>query len=862
MAHHSPIPLPDGFERFPREALEQSIPERFARVAARAPDRLAVVAPDRRLTYAELDGASDRVAAAIVGRAGDDNEPVVVLAGQSASLVAGIMGALKARRCYVPLDAAFPEPRLRRTVERSGADVVLATAATRGLAQRLSGRDTQIVDIDDPGAIAGRRWRRPGPDDLAYVYYTSGSTGEPKGVCDTHRNVLHNVMRYTNTLGFTPADRLTLLQRPAFSGAVSSLFGAILNGATSCIFDLAAEGPAALRRWLAAERITVYHSVPSIFRAIAHDGAAYEQLRIVRLEGDRAARVDLELFDRHFRGDTVLVNGLGATECGLVRQFVFRPGDPLPDTVPVGYPVEDMEVTVAGTDHGALPVGEAGEIVVTSRYLAQGYWHDRESTDLRFVSEPGRGRSYRTGDRGRLDADGCLHLLGRTDLRQRFRGQDVEAEAIERALVAAALAREVAVRAHVAPDGNERLVAYVVPPDGTAPGGRQLREALAGHLPAASLPTDFVLLDALPVGESGKVDVDALALPSRSRTGLGVPYVGPRNVTEAALASIWARVLGVDRVGVLDGFRDLGGDSLSAAEVLAEAATRLDVDLPQSVLIHASTIDELARAIERAVQGAAPPAVQRLQGGTATPIVFATGDLVGGGLYCRRLAPQLGPERPFYAVSPYDPRVEPVPGTIEEMARGRLGELRELLPAGECVVAGFCGPGGVLAYELAAQLEREGSSVSALILIDTFPIAPRLPGEMRRPPLGTVIRGVSRMLRAVPALRRRVLPVLGRWRRRPLHAPDMLTSHERAAALYDPGPIDAPIRILWPADEPRHPSLARFRKGWSAVSPRTAVTPIPGDHLAAVTVESEGLAAAMLEAIAAVEAGTADRRPR
>jgi len=184
------VPVLEGFEPFPREALDGSIPERFARMVEAAPKRLAILAPDRNLTYAELDAASDAVAAVLIERGGACSDPVVVLAEQSASLAIAIMGTLKAGRCYLPLDPVFPKRRLARTIERSGAGVILSISRTRELAARLAETaGLLVVEVDALGATAGGFCKRPKPDDLAYIYYTSGSTGEPKGVYDTHRNV-------------------------------------------------------------------------------------------------------------------------------------------------------------------------------------------------------------------------------------------------------------------------------------------------------------------------------------------------------------------------------------------------------------------------------------------------------------------------------------------------------------------------------------------------------------------------------------------------------------------------------------------------------------------------------------------------
>jgi Thioesterase domain len=221
----------------------------------------------------------------------------------------------------------------------------------------------------------------------------------------------------------------------------------------------------------------------------------------------------------------------------------------------------------------------------------------------------------------------------------------------------------------------------------------------------------------------------------------------------------------------------------------------------------------------------------------------------------------LGTDRPFYAISPYYPHREPTPVTIEQMARERLLALRHHLPAGPCIVAGFCGPGGTLAYEMARQIECEGSRVLALFLIDTFPIFPKLRGEQRSMPVRVAIRAVDKVLRAAPSFRRQVILSISKYRRRTSTEnffrswphPDAFEAYLTAAGAYEPEPIEAPLHILWPIDEPAHPSIEEFRSGWGIVAPQVKVTPVPGDTLGAVTLQVDNLAAAMLEAIASVE---------
>jgi acyl-coenzyme A synthetase/AMP-(fatty) acid ligase len=291
----------------------------------------------------------------------------------------------------------------------------------------------------------------------AYIYYTSGSTGEPKGVFDTHRNVLHNVMRYTNSLGIGADDRLTLLQGPAFSGAVSSMLGALLNGAALYPFDVPQEGADRIGPWLAEHELTMYHSVPALFRRVAAAGRPLPALRVVRLEGDLAVPRDLELFQARCGPGTTLVNGLGATECGLVRQYVVDHRAALPrSAVPVGYPVEDMDVLLVDPEGRRVAAGEVGEIAVQSHYVASGYWDRPDLTEAAFraPATPGGPRLYRTGDMGRMAADGCLDHLGRRDQQVKIRGERVDVESIQAALLSSGVARETVVTAQRSDHGD------------------------------------------------------------------------------------------------------------------------------------------------------------------------------------------------------------------------------------------------------------------------------------------------------------------------------------------------------------------------------------------------------------------------
>jgi len=602
-----------AFVPFDRGALEQSIPQRFERQADAHPGRLAVKIGEEAWTYDTLDRTANRVARALPSLAGPHPRPVVLLIEQSPSLVAAILGVLKAGGLYLPLETSHAPGLVATVVNEARPGLVLADAAGAALADQAA-RGIPVLRVDEllAGGGSGERLEiAVAPHAPAYIYYTSGSTGRPKGVVDTHRNVLHNVMRYTNSLGIDRDDRLTLLQAPSFSGAVSSLFGALLNGAAVFPYDLRRLGAARLGEWLVRERITIYHSVPALFRLAAAGAAAFPDLRLIRLEGDQMSRRDWVMFRERFLEGCVLVNGLGATECGLVRQFFIDRTMPLADgVVPIGYPVEDMDVQVV--DEAGRPVdgGQVGEIAVRSRYLALGYYERPDLTASAFVpdrSEPGI-RTYRTGDLGRLHPDGCLDHLGRRDARLKIRGQWVDLAELEAALLGAQGVREAAVRVHAGASDEPRLVAYIVPRDEAAPAVSALRAYLAAGLPAAAVPAAFVMLTRLPLTDNGKVDRAALPPPAPDRPDLDTEFVAPRAGLEQAIAAIWAEVLHLERIGIHDTFFDLGGDSLSLSQMHGRLQLQLGADVPIVALFEHPTIHALASHLDPDPAPTVPPA--------------------------------------------------------------------------------------------------------------------------------------------------------------------------------------------------------------------------------------------------------------
>jgi amino acid adenylation domain-containing protein len=590
------------FAPFPRDALKRSIPDCFAEQVSLYPARIAIGTSEGSVTYGELGQTVGRIARTLLEHCGPAAEPVALFFDQGTSLVAAALGVLAAGKYYVPLDPAYPRAYLLATLRDLQPRLTLTDRHHRDPASRLVPDCGQILAIDEIDTTTVARASLPtvAPDALAYIFYTSGSTGRAKGVMDTHRNVLHNIMRYTNSLRITADDRFTLMQPASSSGSVSDIFGALLTGAALFPVDLHHEDLAGLATWINREHLTIYHSAPAIFRHIAQSVAALPSLRVIRLEGDTTSPRDVDLFRTRCAADSTLVNGLGLTECGLVRQYFVTRSTPVDAPVPVGYAVEDMTVAVIDAAGREVPAGEIGEIVVESSFLAQGYWGQPDLTAERFSAVPDRPevRRYRTGDLGRLRPDGCLLHLGRIDFQPKVRGHRIDTEAIEAALLELPTVREAAVMVRADAPDDPRVVAYCVASGSPTPTVSALRRHLTERFPRDRLPAAYVWLPRLPLTDNGKVNRRALPAPEYGSDR--VEYRPPHTPIEAAIADIWSELMKLPRVGIDDNFFDLGGHSLLAMQALSRVNHALGTDLTMRQLFDAPTVNGLAlAALER-----------------------------------------------------------------------------------------------------------------------------------------------------------------------------------------------------------------------------------------------------------------------
>ena len=577
----------------------------FEGQVARHPGRIAVVSDDSRLTYHELNQAANRIAQILLANLASDETTVALLFRPGTSIVAAILGVLKAGKIYVALDPSYPQQRTAYMLEDCEARLLLTDTRHFSFAQQVAQRGQEVVNCDDidPGpAVANPNCGVFG-NTAAFLLYTSGSTGNPKGVLHNHRNVLVEVRNYTSDVRICPDDRLAVWHSFSFANSIRNLYGALMNGAAVFPYDLPGQGLMPLVEWIRKNEITMIHTLATTFRAfvgILPGDATFPSVRILRLGGEPINSDDVKKFKRHFLPPCVLMHVMGPTETFSIRRhFIGHDWNGEEGKVPVGYPVSGKEVLLFDEKGQRVGPNEAGEIVVRSKYLAVGYWRQPQLTQAAFVPDPdgGEERFYFTGDLGVMRPDGCLMHLGRKDFQVKIRGNRIETGEIEAALSKVDSVKAAVVHAQPNVDGEQRLVAYVIAAPGKTATIDELRRGLAQTLPDAMMPASFVFLEDFPLLPNGKIDRRALPVPSIDRPVLPVPYAPPRDLTESKLTAIWTEVLQLGRIGIDDRFLDLGGDSLRATQILGRTMNSFGIELSVSDLIRTETIAQMAELI-------------------------------------------------------------------------------------------------------------------------------------------------------------------------------------------------------------------------------------------------------------------------
>ena len=837
------------FDRTSSSSPTHTVADRFETVARLFPEQLAVQDRTRSLTYAQLYRLVQRLAEATAAMVATRPGPVAILLPHEVRFPAAILAVLTAGRGFAALDANDPTERIKLIAAHATASAVVSAGRLAQEAKRLF-PDLPVLDIETTDAPR-KKTNRSTADDLAYIIYTSGSTGAPKGVYQNHRGLLRDIMHCTKTQEICCEDRLALFNSPTNISGLRVSLSALLNGATLDVIDPRELQPSGVACEIRDRGITIFRSVPTLFRRVVEaldEGEVLENLRLVLLGGDRVDWRDFELFKRACQPRARFGVHLGATECSTlylewyVDEFMPRTG-----LLPVGRCVPERSTVLLDEDGRPVPDGVVGEFVVSSRHLALGYWRDPHLTALAFSTDPvdPQVRVFKTGDLGRRRPDGLFEHVGRKDDQIKLRGHRIDPTEIESVLREQADVREAAVVVRRDETGTpQSLAAYVEQlssTEGLHPS--DLRSMLANRLPRYMIPATFQVVDALPRLPNLKLDrvrlkeLDAARrseqrdaasdrnpgtirgmLPNEDSIAPS-PLVGPLHYQ---IAEIWQRLVGREDIEYDDNFFEIGGDSLLATQMICEVEAVTGQKIPPSALGTVFTIRELTATVMRRIPATAERATCAKQG-RGTPFLFCHGDYATRGLYALKLVEMLTCDQPVYLVDPFldsDPEF-----SIEEMAQACLPHILEANSTDAFSLGGFCN-GALLAWEIAHQLERLGREVELVALIE----APSLNAR----PLFRTIAQLNGFIAAVaPGQLSRKFALDGMravWRKMgiPRYGP-----YTRAVVNYVPPKIMS--RVVCLITEDSRLKVEFSWRPWTKLARNVSCHYIAGTHLGCIT---------------------------
>jgi amino acid adenylation domain-containing protein len=803
----SPAMLPDAFR---------------AQVAAR-PDAIAIRFGDQAVSYAALDARADAIAATLHAAGLKQGDLVGICLDRSPDMVAALFAVHRIGAAYLPLDPDFPAARLDYIATDAGAAALLTE---RRLSHVLPDCPLKRILIDDIAPCGTIPSVAVQPTDLAYVLYTSGSTGNPKGVEIGHAALINLLTSFRANPGFTAEDSLLAVTTLSFDIAALELFLPLISGGELIVAPKSVTAdPRQLNELFVTARPSVMQATPATWRALIEAGwQGSPSLRI--LCGGEALPRDLA--ESLIQRSGELWNVYGPTETTIWSTVArVTPGD---GPVPIGRPLANTSVHILDKYRNTAPIGVVGELFIGGAGLAHGYRHRPDLTAERFITIRGE-RLYRTGDLARYRPDGTILCLGRVDNDEKIRGYRVAVEEIEGALAEHPDIVAAAVRSWPDASGERALAAYIVTRGEAPPSRAELREHLARTLPDYMIPSHFEHLSALPMTPNAKVDRKALPQPG----GAGAREIEPpQGETEETLAAIWCDLLRIGQVSRDDSFFELGGHSLLVARLLVRIEQQWGRRIGMAEFFQAPTLEKLAERIEGNAVADLGEWVPLQPLGDELPLLW-----LDGGPTFMALAEAMGTNRPFLGL-PLGPILERTlqPGmTFEQMASEIVAVIRESRPNGPYLIGGWC-TNGIMAFEVARQLRAAGEDVPLLALGHTMnPVAfQKITSTQMRMSKARYHLGVWNNLPIGKRLdyafdRARglmedvgVAEIAEREGRYRVFAAQM----EQAAYSYFPGDYDGVVALFQPAERL---AVLDSRPGWSEVVRGSLESfDIPGTH--------------------------------
>ncbi|MEL5450757.1 amino acid adenylation domain-containing protein [Serratia bockelmannii] len=689
---------------------ELCVHQLFERQAQRAPQAVAIVQGDRRIGYAALNAQANRLAHALIAHGIQPGERVATRLTRSIDLVATQLAIFKAGAVYVPIDPQLPAARQQWILEDSGARLIVGEA-TDGDTLPLLRPAISGGDENDPALSLSSA-------EVAYIMYTSGSTGLPKGVMTPHQGITRLVInnRYA---AFDATERVAYAANPAFDAATMEVWAALLNGGELVVIPAETVMDAArLSAALTQHRVTTLFLTTALFNQYVYSmGATLAQLRYLICGGEKE---EPSAFERLLQeaGPVQLIHAYGPTEATTFATTAAIAEVQGAMRLPIGKPIGNTRAYVLDARGRPAPLGVIGELYIGGVGVALGYLNRPELTAERFLNDPFNpgGRMYRTGDLVRYRADGNLEYQRRNDRQVKIRGFRIEMGEIEARLAAHPAVNEAVVDACCV-GADTRLIAWISVRENVASDGLagELRQHLAAQLPDYMLPAAFVWLAAMPLTPNGKIDRRALPAPEMAAAA-GEAYEAPRGDTETLLAQAWAELLGLPQIGRHDNFFELGGHSLLAVRQ-ASLAQQWGIALQVQAIFDHPVLADLAAHVEQRTGGQPLRALPARRSGQRPPVFFMpTG--YGDHSYVYEIAKEIDADFPIYAV-PWPEMTDAPPATMEAMAEIVAGVIRQVQASGPYHLFGYSS-GGILTYMVAERLQAEGEEVALVGLLDTM----------------------------------------------------------------------------------------------------------------------------------------------
>ncbi len=687
--------------------------------------KVAVKSGSRIYTYRDLDEYSSRIGHHLFNQLGPGPRPIAVLMENPADVIAALMGVLRSGNFYSILSARNPAARLKVILEDLQASVLLVDAALESLARDAAPATCTLVRFDRIPEYPGGRFQCPVSDDfLAGVYFTSGSTGEPKGVLRKRSVILARAMAEIEAVGLQPQDRALLTSQLSASASLSTVFSALLVGAALLIYEPDKLGISPLREFALNEEITIFRITVELLRYFIDSlppDTFFSAIRVFMSSGDVLYRRDLERVWKHLPRNAAFIHQLAASETSLLARNILYYDTPLDgDIVPVGYPFAGQDIFLLDEYRKPVPAGDVGEICQRSDWIFPGYWRRPDLTDEKLIPDPENPdqKIYCSGDLGRFRPDGQLEFIGRMDSRVKIRGFSVDMSAVESVLMSFSDVRRAVVIPITGENGRKRLVAYASPMPGYELDTKTLRTNTARHLPDYMIPAAFFILHDFPLTATGKIDRKALPSPNWNELQKFESYTPPADEMEEKLAGMWQKALGLQKIGVHDNFFDLGGDSLIASALFVDIERQFGLRLPLSFMVENNTVRRMAGELQK-------PGGNRglvaLQPDGERPPLFLIPGAYGDALFWRTLLPYAHPDQPLFGVQALRRDGDHLyKYNVEQIATRFLEDIQAVMPNGPYRLLGYSF-GGLIAFEMACQLEAKGERVTFLGQVDTSP---------------------------------------------------------------------------------------------------------------------------------------------